>query len=342
LGFLTLDHNSFTGNLDSFASSTYVQENMKYLFLESNLLDGDLDPQFFRHFPNLLIMDLSDNLFGGNLPYNLFTLPELLVLDLHDNNFVGQLPGADASEIPINNKLEFLALHKNGLNGMLPNSFTNLKEIWHLDLSDNELEGTVPTILGTLSNLEYLFVSQNAFVPGPIPEFLTKLFKLEELSMKSTYRTGVIPPFLGDLSNMVLLDLDNNQLSGAIPTELGQLSKLQFLLLNRNLLTSAIPDEVNDLRYIRVLYLDGNDVSGNLTSFCDRGLGYIKPVMAADCGGESPTVVCDCCEVCCSTGEFCNDDDIIPSNDPMWQFGYSRLFFDFGNETGTFVAIQTP
>ena len=87
-----------------------------------------------------------------------------------------------------------------------------------LDLSANDLRGTIPPELGDLSDLESLNLSEN---------------KLR----------GSIPPELGDLSNLELLNLANNQLEGVIPAELGSLTYLQGLGLDGNsLLNGCLPE----------------------------------------------------------------------------------------------------
>ena len=73
--------------------------------------------------------------------------------------------------------------------------------VFDLNLSSNELNGSIPPDLGNCSNLESLDLSSN------------------DLSSK-------IPPELGNLNNLTSLDLASNDLSGSIPPELGNLSNL--------------------------------------------------------------------------------------------------------------------
>ena len=87
---------------------------------------------------------------------------------------------------------------------------------------------------------------------------------------------------------------------------------------------------------IGLLYLDGNDLQGDLDSACNQ---LTVPVMVADCGGDEPQIFCGCCIKCCSVDQECNDDKLVPSNDPMWQFGYDRPSFVFGNLTDFFIAF---
>ena len=103
-----------------------------------------------------------------------------------------------------------------------------------LELPENNLRGTVPVQLATLTELHFLDLSDNQL-------------------------SGAIPPELGDLSpqGLVSLDLSANQLTGTIPAELGDLRSLNVLHLNDNQLTGAIPAELGELRSLTDLFLNG-------------------------------------------------------------------------------------
>jgi Leucine-rich repeat (LRR) protein len=121
----------------------------------------------------------------------------------------------------------------------------------HLDLSSNDLTGTIPIEMDELNQLTYLFLAKNDFTQGSIPTFVYTYKNLKELSLKGTQRTGQISQLIGLLDKLVLLDLDYNELTGAIPTEIASLNDLQFLLLNRNQLSQAVPAELSQLDKLR-------------------------------------------------------------------------------------------
>lgn len=339
---IAVDNNLFTGTVPFWERTRPTagirQEKLEYLFLEKNNFEGVLREGFGTLVPNLKVFDGSDNQFRGPLPPALFRLQSLQVLDLHDNIFTGPIPQA----LPGNTALRFLSLHKNKLSGSMPESLGNLQLLLHLDLSNNYLTGigrNQVTGLGisSLPGLTYLFMSANDFPAGPVPEWIGSMTTLEELSLKSLKLTSTIPPFLEGLTNLILLDLDDNELRGPIPSELGNLSKLQFLLLNRNDLTDQVPQELGNIDSLRLLYLDHNALVGDLGMICNRP-GAPPSIIASDCKGSSPEVECECCQLCCQDGETCNQDILVPSNDPLWQFSYNRVFYSFGNFTGHFFA----
>eukprot|EP00797_Seminavis_robusta_P036475 Sro932_g221660.1 leucine Rich Repeat (290) ;mRNA; r:25916-26785 len=278
----------------------------------------------------LRILDLSDNRLDGDVPSHLFGLSNLETLDLHGNQFQ-RLP----ETFPINGKLKFLALHQCQLEGPVPVGIANLQSLSHLDLSQNKLTGPLPTNLPP--QLTYLFLAENNFDSGIIPQTYGALSNLRELSLKSTQRTGVLPSFVAtDLPNLILLDLDNNALRGNIPQFLGnQTEDLYALLLNNNLLTGPVPSSLGTLPSLSLFFVDNNSVSGSMSlSLCSLPQFSVNATdrlpLAADCG----EVNCDCCTICCvDGGAECHDNDIVPSIDPQWERDYRRPVFQFGNDT---------
>merc|ERR1712232_83037 len=98
-----------------------------------------------------------------------------------------------------NTKLKFLALQENELGGKIPDEFKYFESLFHLDLSNNDFDGAISESLGTMTNLTYLFLSENPkLTSGAIPPFLGHLTNLHELSLKKTSRTGFIPDFVGE------------------------------------------------------------------------------------------------------------------------------------------------
>jgi Leucine rich repeat len=194
--------------------------------------------------------------------------------------------------------------------------------------------------LATMQFLTYLFLSQNAFDKGPIPEFLSGMDHLRELSLADTQRTGTVPgAWLDLLDPLVLLDLSRNELTGTLPSQLWGLPHLEYLFLNRNQLTGEIPSGIssstnNHTTNLQVLVLDKNSITGNLTDACmvqdsHEGESHYIQTIIADCGDSSNEIVCDCC-VCCSDEDAgCNDEiwDLNAGFD--WEQNYTRSAYAF-------------
>ncbi|CAB1096749.1 unnamed protein product [Ectocarpus sp. CCAP 1310/34] len=85
-----------------------------------------------------------------------------------------------------------------------------------LDLRGNNLQGTIPTVLGTLDALEHLDLSHNQ-LSGSIPCTLANLGELQVLILEANQLSGVVSPELGDIRALRYLELGGNYLSGGGP-----------------------------------------------------------------------------------------------------------------------------
>ncbi len=138
--------------------------------------------------------------------------------------------------------------------------------VTELVLRYNRLTGSIPPVLGDLTNLRVLNLS---------PADGTR--RLEECDSgacieygigipvgSANQLTGDIPPELGSLTKLELLGLGYNDLTGEIPPELSNLSRLKWLSLGGNQLSGEIPAELRGLTALQILNLGGNDLSGEI------------------------------------------------------------------------------
>ena len=89
--------------------------------------------------------------------------------------------------------------------------------------------GTIPTELGTMSELQYLRLGDNQF-SGEIPAELGNLPNLKVLLLRGNRLIGQIPSRLGNLADTLrtLLIADNSDLTGCIPSALQDVSDNDF------------------------------------------------------------------------------------------------------------------
>ena len=265
---LSLEHNQLTGPIPASLGSL---SNLGSLQLNDNRLTGQI-PSELGGLSRLWRIALAGNRLTGCVPQEL--------RDVWSNDFeeLG-LPFCDAMGSP-EDRDALVALYNTTDGASWTNNTNWLSEqpldTWHgvttdgmrvteLHLQDNELSGTIPPELGSLTNLERLDLGVNQLT-GPIPVELGSLTKLEELGLWGNQLTGQIPSELGSLSKLRELWLDVNQLNGPIPASLGRLSNLEGLNLSRNRLTGQIPTELGSLTNLGSLQFNDNRLTGQIPS----------------------------------------------------------------------------
>ncbi len=172
-----------------------------------------------------------------------------------------------------------LVLNGKGLSGTIPSELGSLSDLQWLMLHNNQLSGGIPSRLGSLTNLTLLWLSNNR-LEGQIPMALGRLSQLKQLNLNTNNITGTIPAELGDLSSLERLWLHRNELSGPIPNSLGQLSNLERLWLYSNELTGSIPASLGELSDLVAWRLSGN----NLTGCVPEGLAAVADNDLANLG----------------------------------------------------------
>jgi hypothetical protein len=143
-----------------------------------------------------------------------------------------------------------------------------------LDLSSNQLSGTIPPELGQLSNLKHLYLNSNQ-LSGTIPPELGQLSNLQALDLPFNQLSGTIPPELGQLSNLKHLYLYSNQLTGEIPSELGNLSQMEKINLSSNQLCGEIPSELMNLTNLGYLRLQNNNLINSDTAYSTNFIAWL-------------------------------------------------------------------
>ena len=158
-----------------------------------------------------------------------------------------------------------LNLGDNRLSGTIPSELGSLTNLLGLYLHENELSGTIPPELGNLTGLTTLSLSENE-LSGTIPSELGSLTNLLGLYLHENELSGTIPPELDNLTGLTTLSLSGNELSGTIPSELGALTNLLGLYLHQNELSGTIPSKLGSLTGLSFLWLSRTELSGTIPS----------------------------------------------------------------------------
>ncbi|KAK2980988.1 hypothetical protein RJ640_023314 [Escallonia rubra] len=155
LRILDLSYNEFTGLLPaiyfkSFQGMKNVNENSTRLMymgdLERSYQDSitvvmkGMEIELVRILTVFATVDLSSNMFEGDIPDVIGDLNSLVVLNLSHNSLAGHIP----SLLGAVSELESLDLSSNQLTGEIPEELTNLTFLAVLNLSQNRLVGHIP------------------------------------------------------------------------------------------------------------------------------------------------------------------------------------------------------
>ncbi|OMO83072.1 hypothetical protein CCACVL1_11570 [Corchorus capsularis] len=160
---LDLSHNVLEGSLPSELSKCSKLENFDVSF---NSLNGSF-PYALTSWKHLSTLILSENQFTGGIPSFLSEFEMLTELQLGGNFFGGKIPSSIGA---MKNLIYGLNLSSTGLTGEIPPELRNLFKLVRLDISHNNLTGTL-TVLDGMDSLVEINVSYNHFT-GPIPETL--------------------------------------------------------------------------------------------------------------------------------------------------------------------------
>jgi Leucine-rich repeat (LRR) protein len=177
---------------------------------------------------------------------------------LMNNNLEGELPKSLGGLINVRH----LKFNDNKLSGEIPSSIGNIRYLDILQMHNNELSGAIPVEIGNTSVNHILLQGNN--LSGSIPRKLTSRTDLYQLQLQHNQLTGEIPIELAELTNIKYLFLDNNELSGSIPTGFGGDTGMLYFYVQRNKLSGTIPADLGNLSNLIGLSLSHNQLSGEI------------------------------------------------------------------------------
>ena len=170
-------------------------------------------------------------------------------------------------------------------------------------MPNNNLYGTIPKdFFRLVRNLSIVDLSHNE-LSGSIPTEVRHLRNIDDFSMGHNLISGHIPLELSHLGGgaATKLDLGNNLISGALPTELSSLSSLEYLRVGMTKISGTLPDSTPKcFRWqpfcgyfpstLQVLDAEHSQISGVLTADAFAGLKRLRVAGLAGLSSLSGTI----------------------------------------------------
>ncbi|XP_021800992.1 probable LRR receptor-like serine/threonine-protein kinase At1g34110 [Prunus avium] len=306
---LGLSNNNLSGEFPKFVQvlSKCSQKQLEGLYLSNNRVSGKI-PESIGQISSLTELSLYGNQLSGRIPASIGQMQLLTRLSLYGNRLSGRIPesiGQMSNLVYINlenqlsglipgwlgfelPKLVILILRSNRFYGRIPLQLCNLTHVQILDLSINNISGTIPKCLSNLTALvdkghsiltithHYACNFGNGIFSesyddvatlvwkGIMSEYKSTLGLVKSFHLSSNQLTGEIPKEIIHLGGLVSLNLSRNHLTGQINPDIGKLELLQSLDLSRNQIDGRIPTSLFQIYGLGDLDLSNNNLSGNI------------------------------------------------------------------------------
>ena len=196
------------------------------------------------------------------------------------------LEGRISASLGILTELQYLNLSHNSLSGGLPLELVSSSGITILDVSFNQLNGTLHELPSSTPArpLQVLNISSNLFA-GQFPSTTWKAME-NMLTVNASHNsfTGQIPThFCNTSPSFAMLDLCFNKFSGSIPRGLGDCSMLKELRAGNNNISGTLPDELFNATSLVYLSFPNNGLHGVLDS---ARIVNLRNLATLDLGGN--------------------------------------------------------
>ncbi|XP_047943579.1 receptor-like protein 35 [Salvia hispanica] len=278
LSQLSLSNNNLSVDTTNMSSSSHGYPNLIQVHLSSCNLDDFPD---FRNASNLLRLDLKNNHLQGDIPTWIWET-EKSYLDLSSN----LLTGLNKAPIPPNFTYTVVLLANNRLTGMIPSSFCNASLLHVLDLSFNNLSGSIPPCIIKENLASTVLNLRGNKISGVIPDQFPSECGLQTFDVSYNNVGGRVPKSLSNCKYLEVMNVGNNNLKDNFPCMLSL--SLRILVLRSNRFHGDLGCR-KSWPNLQILDISSNDFSGyvnllNISSL--RGM-----VLESPTHGEIPDAI---------------------------------------------------
>ncbi|KVH75742.1 Leucine-rich repeat-containing protein [Cynara cardunculus var. scolymus] len=291
LKVLDLSANEFVGSIASTINA--LSPSIRVVSFAYNKLNGSI--LGLCELKNLWELDLSHNMFEGNLPHCFNSLSSLKLLDISSNQFTGTLPPSLIANLT---SLEYVDFSDNKFEGAFSfSSFSSHKKLEVVIFKCNndkfEMETEEPMGWIPMFQLKALVLSGcnlNRPKASVVPGFLLQQRMLRMIDLSHNSLRGQFPNRLIENNTMLeALILRNNSFGGTISMPLHTHANLIWLDMSENQILRTIPGDIHKFfPYLAYLNLSRNILDGSISSIAD--LGWLNALDLSDneFSGEVP------------------------------------------------------
>ena len=180
----------------------------------------------------------------GSIPDDIGLLTNLISIILPFNNLIGEIPDS----VQNLSELRVLDLRNNQISGNIE-VIDNLSFIQMVLIGNNLFEGQLSDNIGQFNpSLRHLEVENNN-LDGSLPESICDLAALETLLLNGNNFDGEIPENISNLSNLEIIALFNNQFQGQVPQDICQANQIEYIIIENNSFCPPYPDCIGHVGY---------------------------------------------------------------------------------------------
>jgi hypothetical protein len=276
-----IQENYFSSSLQNINNIENQPFSLQYFVANNNYLIASIPIDFLSFNNRLFMLDLSENLLTGTIPYSVSEKQMLNQLLLASNFFTGNLPW-NLGNITY---LAVLDVSDNSLSGTIPSSFLSLSYVEELFLQNNRFQGQLNSFLdnnhtvdaegnvGHFLRFINVDISNNEFSGALVNNFFLSARRLQSFTASSNCLDGSLPEEICSSKTLLSLSLDglttaencrqslffssfssyfnaftvNHFMEGTIPSCFYSIPSLQLLHLSGNGFTGSIPSSSSSL-----------------------------------------------------------------------------------------------